>query len=116
LAEHLDLLQGRGILPLALLDPTAGKSGALVSPWQGDSARLGRDVALAFLFSPPDGPLGAKLANLYPHIRKPVAPFRGSAPGYAMRLDVAEDIGFDPPPALLILTRAVLGRERSVRP
>jgi hypothetical protein len=116
LQEHLELLRSRGILPLSLLETTAAANGALLAPWTGDSARLGRDVALDLLFSPPDGPIGAKLAkklaNLFPTIHKPEAPFLGATPGYALRLDAAENMGFAPSPGLLILTREVMGQDK----
>jgi hypothetical protein len=108
LQEHLELLGAWGVLPLSLLDAEAAHNGALLAPWTGETARLGRDLALGWLFSTPQGRLGTKLAVLYPYIHKPVTPFTGAAPGYALRLDVAEGMGFDPSPTLLILTREVV--------
>ncbi len=107
--ELMDLLRSRGILPLSLEDPALAEAGALLAPWGGEKARLGRELALFCLRS---GPVATKLAradangqSAGPDRKAPVLYTGTDRPLFTLNLTVAGEMGFDPPVALLALTR-----------
>lgn len=99
--ELLRVLRVRGVLPVSLADPHAARRGALLSPWEGESARIGRDMALIFRFSV----VGSELANYFSKAEPVADLIPGGAAEYALNLDAAEAMGFDPSARLLAAAR-----------
>jgi hypothetical protein len=97
--ELLELLRQRGILPLSLTDSEAVKHGALLAPWQGESARLGRLIAVALQAYTGSG------TNFAKYNENPMKAFLAEQSAYTLNLDIAGSMGFDPPTTLLALVR-----------
>ena len=87
--ELMDLLRQRRILPLSLEDPALAAAGALVAPWEGEQASATK--------------VGTAAPSLGEATRHPLADTGQTQ--YILNLGTAAAMGFDPPVALLALTR-----------
>lgn len=119
-AELTALLRSRGILPLSLTEFDGAEKSALVAPWAGNSSVLGREAALFFRMLPE---IGTKFAGIF-HDRIASTVVSSDAERlfftptgdlfYVLNLKTAEAMGFDPPVALLALTKAFAGESPAV--
>jgi hypothetical protein len=106
--ELLALLRQRGILPLSLTDAEAARQGALLAPWQGEAARLGRLEALMLQSS---FDTGTDFASALPSFlqadseRQRVLELMARQSAYALNMGVAGTMGFEPTAALLARVR-----------
>ncbi|GHU24504.1 hypothetical protein FACS189488_09310 [Betaproteobacteria bacterium] len=103
--ELLELLRQRGILPLSLTDADAVHYGALLAPWQGDNARLGRMRAAALQACSENGTDFA-LCNGASTTASALLEKLAAQTLYALNLDIAKAMGFNPTAALLAMVRA----------
>lgn len=102
-AELLGLLRQRGIFPLAMRDSALAAGGALLAPAPGEGERLGQAFAAQFFAATAAHP-GAGTAGIPRRLGGYFAP---ALPFFSVNLATAGSMGFDPPAALMAVSRDV---------